>query len=386
MYRFFEQLSSRIAAPFLGDRSRNSKVWSCRCGQSLFFRNSQCLACLAALGYQPERSRLTSLQPGEQAGTWTLDADPQAGLFRRCANLDTPAACNWLLPANGYDTLCIACSLNRTIPDLSIPENPERWCKVETAKRRLVAQLISLGLPVIPKTVDENTGLAFDFIGVDPDGTPPTTGHASGLVTLDIKEADDAHREYVRQQMREPYRTLLGHFRHEVGHYYWDRLIANSHWLEAFRELFGDERASYAEALDRHYQQGAPLDWQTRYVSAYATMHPWEDWAETWAHYLHMMDAVDTALGLGMSAREMDFDYQPFPPETLYDCEHAGGAAFLSFVNAWIELAGMLNELSRSMGQPDFYPFVVPAAVITKLHFIHLVIQEEGGRADEVLL
>ncbi|UVM46412.1 putative zinc-binding peptidase [Pseudomonas brassicacearum] len=386
MYRFFEQLSSRIAAPFVGDRSRNSKVWPCRCGQSLFFRNSQCLACLAALGYQPGQSRLTSLQPGEQAGTWTLDADPQAGLFRRCANLDTAAACNWLLPDNGRDTLCIACSLNRTIPDLSIPENPERWRKVETAKRRLVAQLITFGLPVIPKTVDENIGLAFDFIGVDPDGTPPTTGHASGLITLDIKEADDAHREYVRQQMREPYRTLLGHFRHEVGHYYWDRLVANSHWLEAFRELFGDERASYADALEQHYQQGAPLDWQTRYVSAYATMHPWEDWAETWAHYLHMMDAVDTALGFGMSAREMDFDYQPFPPETLYDAEHAGGAAFLSFVNAWIELAGMLNELSRSMGQPDFYPFVVPAAVITKLHFIHLVIQEEGGRADEVLL
>ncbi|MGX1173991.1 zinc-binding metallopeptidase family protein [Pseudomonas sp. R151218B TE3479] len=385
MYRFFEQLSSRIAAPFMGDRSRNSKVWSCRCGQSLFFRNSQCLACLAALGYQPEQSRLSSLQPAEQPGTWTLDADPQAGLFRRCANLDTPAACNWLLPENGRDTLCIACSLNRTIPDLSIPENPERWRKVETAKRRLVAQLITFGLPVIPKTVDENIGLAFDFIGVDPDGKSPMTGHASGLITLDIKEADDAHREYVRQQMREPYRTLLGHFRHEVGHYYWDRLIANSHWLEAFRELFGDERASYAEALERHYQQGAPLDWQTRYVSAYATMHPWEDWAETWAHYLHMMDAVDTALGFGMSAREMDFDYQPFPPETLYDAEHAGGAAFLSFVNAWIELAGMLNELSRSMGQPDFYPFVVPAAVITKLHFIHLVIQEEGGRADEVL-
>ncbi|QBZ88894.1 hypothetical protein EPZ47_09270 [Pseudomonas viciae] len=386
MYRFFEQLSSRIAAPFVGDRSRNSKIWACRCGQSLFFRNSQCLACLAALGYQPEQSRLSSLQPGEQPDTWTLDADPQAGVFRRCANLDTPAACNWLLAANDHDALCVACSLNRTIPDLSIPENPERWRKVETAKRRLVAQLITLGLPVIPKTVDENIGLAFDFIGVDPDGTPPTTGHASGLVTLDIKEADDDHREYVRQQMREPYRTLLGHFRHEVGHYYWDRLVANSHWLEAFRQLFGDERASYADALERHYQQGAPLDWQTHYVSAYATMHPWEDWAETWAHYLHMMDAVDTALGFGMSAREMDIDYQPFPPETLYDPEHTGGTAFLSFVNAWIELAGMLNELSRSMGQPDFYPFVVSAAVITKLHFIHLVIQEEGGRADEVLM
>ncbi|WP_277593157.1 zinc-binding metallopeptidase family protein [Pseudomonas chlororaphis] len=385
MYRFFEQLSSRIAAPFVRENSRNSKVWLCRCGQSLFFRNSQCLACSAALGYQPEQSRLSSLQPGPEVDTWLLDVDPQAGLFRRCANLDTPAACNWLLPAYGAGTLCMACRLNRTIPDLGVAENPERWRKVEIAKRRLVAQLVSLGLPLIAKTEDEEAGLAFDFLGVDRQGKAPMTGHANGLITLDIKEADDAYREQVRVQMHEPYRTLLGHFRHEVGHYYWDRLIADSHWLEPCRALFGDERASYAEALDRHYQQGAPNDWSQAYVSAYATMHPWEDWAETWAHYLHMMDAVDTALGFGMSAREMDFDYQPFPLDTLYDPQHPGGPAFLSFVNAWIELAGMLNELSRSMGQPDFYPFILPPAVIAKLHFIHLVIQQAGGKADEVL-
>ncbi|AZC81068.1 zinc-binding metallopeptidase family protein [Pseudomonas chlororaphis] len=385
MYRFFEQLSSRIAAPFVRENSRNSKVWLCRCGQSLFFRNSQCLACSAALGYQPEQSRLSSLQPGPEVDTWLLDADPQAGLFRRCANLDTPAACNWLLPAYGAGTLCVACRLNRTIPDLGVAENPERWRKVEIAKRRLVAQLVSLGLPLIAKSEDEEAGLAFDFLGVDRQGKAPMTGHANGLITLDIKEADDAYREQVRVQMHEPYRTLLGHFRHEVGHYYWDRLIANSHWLEPCRALFGDERASYAEALDRHYQQGAPNDWSQAYVSAYATMHPWEDWAETWAHYLHMMDAVDTALGFGMSAREMDFDYQPFPLDTLYDPRHPDGPAFLSFVNAWIELAGMLNELSRSMGQPDFYPFILPPAVIAKLHFIHLVIQQAGGKADEVL-
>ncbi|SDZ30784.1 putative zinc-binding metallopeptidase [Pseudomonas sp. NFIX28] len=385
MHRFFEQLSSRIAAPFVRESGRNSKVWPCRCGQSLFFRNSQCLACSAALGYQPEQSRLSSLQPGPETDTWRLDVDPQAGLFRRCANLDTPAACNWLLPAHAAGTLCVACRLNRTIPDLGVPENPERWRKVEIAKRRLVAQLVSLGLPLIAKAEDEEAGLAFDFVGVDLQGRAPMTGHANGLITLDIKEADDAYREQVRVQMHEPYRTLLGHFRHEVGHYYWDRLIAGSHWLEPCRALFGDERASYAEALDRHYQQGAPNDWSQTYVSAYATMHPWEDWAETWAHYLHMMDAVDTALGFGMSAREMDFDYQPFPLDALYDPQHPGGPAFLSFINAWIELAGMLNELSRSMGQPDFYPFVLPPAVIAKLHFIHLVIQQAGGKADEAL-
>lgn len=385
MYRFFEQLSSRIAAPFVGEAKRNSKVWQCHCGQSIFFANTQCLACSAALGYLPQQGRLAALDPGPQADLWRLTGEPEAGLYRRCANLDTPAACNWLFPALNTGEFCVACSLNRTIPDLSIPENAARWCKVETAKRRLVAQLIALGLQVIAKDQDEDTGLAFDFVGIDLKGKLPMTGHANGLITLDIAEADDAHRETIRVQMHEPYRTLLGHFRHEVGHYYWDRLIANSDWQDGFRNLFGDERASYADALEHHYQNGARADWQQGFVSAYATMHPWEDWAETWAHYLHMMDAVDTALGFGMSARDMDLDYQPFPFETLYDPQHPGAPAFLSFVNAWIELAGMLNELSRSMGQPDFYPFVLSPAVITKLHFIHLVIQQAGGKADEVL-
>lgn len=385
MYRFFEQLSSRIAAPFVGETKRNSKVWQCHCGQSIFFPNTQCLACSAALGYLPEQGRLVTLEPGPDQSTWRLSDEPGLELYRRCANLDTPAACNWLFPAHNLGEFCIACSLNRTIPDLSIPENADRWCKVETAKRRLVAQLIALGLQVIPKAQDEDTGLAFDFVGVDLEGKCPSTGHANGLITLNIEEADDARREAMRVQMHEPYRTLLGHFRHEVGHYYWDRLIPDSPWGSAYRTLFGDERASYADALEHHYQNGAPADWQQGFVSAYATMHPWEDWAETWAHYLHMMDAVDTALGFGMNTRDMDFDYQPFTLETLYAPRHPGGPAFLSFVNAWIELAGMLNELSRSMGQPDFYPFVLSPAVITKLHFIHLVIQQAGGRADEVL-
>ncbi|BAP44338.1 putative uncharacterized protein [Pseudomonas sp. StFLB209] len=385
MFQFFEQLSSRIAAPFIGETRRNSKVWQCRCGQSVFFPNTQCLACEAALGWLPEQGRVVALEPAGEAGSWRVADEAGEGVYRRCANLATPAACNWLLPVHDAGDFCVACSLNRTIPDMSIPENHERWRKVETAKRRLVAQLIGLGLKVIPKSVDEQRGLAFDFIGIDLEGRKPTTGHANGLITLDIKEADDAHREAVRVQMREPYRTLLGHFRHEVGHYYWDRLIADTHWQAPFRQLFGDEQASYADALERHYQNGAPTDWQARYVSAYATMHPWEDWAETWAHYLHMVDAVDTALGFGMSARDMELDYQPFPLDTLYQPQHPGGPAFLAFVNAWIELASMLNELSRSMGQPDFYPFVLTPAVIAKLHFIHLVIQEAGGKADEVV-
>jgi hypothetical protein len=389
MYRYFDRISSRIAtqrplAPANSDTS-HGKLWHCRCGQAIFFRNSLCLACQAPLGYLPGNDVVSALTPAEIDGTWTLDSAPEAGAVRRCGNFGTSAACNWLVPAGDPQPLCRACRLNRMIPDLSIPENNGYWLKVETAKRRLVAQLLNLGLPLVAKTEDEDTGLAFDFLGEDPTGTPPTTGHANGLVTLYIKEADDAHREKVRLSMREPYRTLLGHFRHEVGHYYWDRLISGTEWQAPFRTLFGDEQQSYADALERHYQQGAPADWPEHYVSAYATMHPWEDWAETWAHYLHMMDAVDTAQGFGMSGHDTGLDYTPFPPDTLYDPNHSSAPAFLAFVNTWIELAGMLNELSRAMGQPDFYPFTLPPAVIAKLHFIHVVVQAAGGKADEML-
>ncbi|MFF7707805.1 putative zinc-binding metallopeptidase [Pseudomonas sp. NPDC007930] len=380
----FKSLSSRLvrepaAAP------APSRRWACRCGQAIFFVNSRCLACEAALGYIPSEGIVSSLSGPDANHCWQGDASAGAKLYRRCANLDTPAACNWLVPAGDPNPLCQACRLNHTIPDLSVPENSGYWLKVETAKRRMVAQLVGLGLAVIPKAEDEPNGLSFDFIGTDTAGNAPTTGHANGLITLDIKEADDAHREQVRKNLREPYRTLLGHFRHEVGHYYWDRLIAGSTWLEPFRALFGNEQASYADALEQHYQHGAPADWAEHYVSAYATMHPWEDWAETWAHYLHMMDAVDTALGFGMSGHDTGLDYVSYPLSTLYAPEHETGPAFLTFINAWIELAGMLNELSRAMGQPDFYPFVLPPAVVAKLHFIHLVVQQAGGRADEII-
>jgi hypothetical protein len=304
-----------------------------------------------------------------------VDGDPQGWRYRRCDNLHTAAGCNWLLPAMYGAGLCTACQLNRTIPDLSVPDNDRRWARFETAKRRLVAQLLTMGLPLISKTQDEINGLAFDFLGPDAEGKQPTTGHANGLITLNIAEADDDVREQTRIQLREPYRTLLGHFRHEVGHYYWDRLIANSQWLNDYRMLFGDERADYGTALQRHYEQGAPADWQTSFVSAYATMHPWEDWAETWAHYLHMMDTLDTALSFGMRAGDVELEFRPFTRAALYDPNDPLAEEFLQFVNAWIELAAMLNELARSMGQKDLYPFVLPAAVIGKLQFIHRVVQ-----------
>nr|WP_246335935.1 putative zinc-binding metallopeptidase [Azomonas macrocytogenes] len=353
-------------------------MYQCCCGQAVFFRNSICLTCHTALGFDPSRDEILPLVPATAAGSWQIAGNEQSPRYRRCANFDTPAGCNWLIPADHDETLCIACRLNRTIPDLSVEGNAERWHKIEVAKRNLIAQLLGLGLPVINKADDPQTGLAFDFLGTDLQGNSPTTGHASGLITLNVLEADDAYREKLRIQMHEPYRTLLGHFRHEIGHYYWDRFIADTHWLEDYRQLFGDERTDYSQAMQRHYQQGAPADWQQHFVSAYASMHPWEDWAETWAHYLHMMDTLDTAFGFGMSANNTDLDFQPFTREALHTPDDPEGNEFLAFINAWIELAAMLNELARSMGQPDTYPFILPTAVIAKLHFIHKVVRSKG--------
>ena len=174
------------------------------------------------------------------------------------------------------------------------------------------------------------------------------------------------------------YRTLLGHFRHEVGHYYWDRLVRDGPWLEPFRALFGDERTDYAEALKRNYEQGPPADWADRHISAYAATHPWEDWAETWAHYLHVVDSLGTALGFGLDAADLESDIKPFTRDNLYAPDHPGAARFLELLNGWIEMTMVLNELARSLGQHDFYPFVMSRPVVAKLHFVHLVV--EGAR------
>lgn len=364
------------------------RSYRCRCGRPVFFRNSACTACGAPLGYEATRGRVFALEPaeGDAAGLWRLDGEPGGVLYARCANYDSPAGCNWLVERDGREPprlLCRACRLNRTIPDLSQPDNAALWRQVEIARRRLVSQLVALGLPVasaVPvQAEDPQRGLMFDVLRAAPGAPPVLTGHAGGLITLNLDEADDAVRERTRAAMREPYRTLLGHFRHEVGHYYWDRLVAGTAWHADFRALFGDERADYAAALQRHYAQGPTPDWALRHVSSYASTHPWEDWAETWAHYLHMVDTLDTALSFGLDAGDVDFAIEPYGDDALWRPGDAGAEDFLGFVNAWVELTGALNELSRSMGQPDFYPFVLPRAVVGKLQFVHAVVA--GARA-----
>ena len=411
--------------------------YRCHCGQAVFFRNSKCLACSTPLGYDCDRGTLLPLErasapagpghggialwrawrggnstareaappqladiPGQQSappgslttqaalGTAAADSVVNKGevFYKRCLNLSTPASCNWLIHADDPHALCRACRLNRTIPDLTdpaLPDNGYLWGKVELAKRRLLSSLILLELPVASRlTEDTQRGLMFDFLRSPQGGPHVVTGHSTGLITLNVDEADDAKREAIRKALREPYRTLLGHFRHEVGHYYWDRLLANSPWIGGFRELFGNEQEDYLAALRRNYERGPSVNWRQHFVSAYASAHPWEDWAECWAHYLHMRDTVDTALSFGLSVDRIDLEFTPFTLEATYQPDHPGAEQFLGFLNHWTRLTTMLNEMSRSMGQPDFYPFVLPRQVIVKLHFIHLVVSSRGWLAS----
>ncbi|WP_459616090.1 zinc-binding metallopeptidase family protein [Bordetella sp. 2513F-2] len=376
MTRFFDALSQQLdGLARRRGRTTRSRLYRCVCGQPVFFDNTECLNCHAQLGYEPHLGRVVALAEGPQPGSWRLAGRQRSRMYRRCANFDTPAVCNWLVPAGARETLCPACALNRTIPNLSDPENGRLWAKVESAKRRLVAQLLALGLPLRRAAEPGDGGLMFDLLAPDPDGQPPMTGHDRGLITLNVQEADDAYRVKVREQMHEPYRTLLGHFRHEIGHFYWDRLVAGTPWLDSFRQVFGDERADYGAALQRHYDQGPPADWDQSYISSYASCHPWEDWAETWAHYLHMMDTLETAMSFGVARDAVERPYAPFTETALYDPTDPDGPQFLALVNAWVDLTGVLNELSRSMGQRDFYPFVLPMAVVGKLQFVHRLVR-----------
>jgi hypothetical protein len=350
------------------------KAFRCTCGQPLFFDNTRCLACGAEVAFDPFEQQLNALVAAGD-GTWTMAGDARASpmRFRHCEHRTLAAACNWLVPAHESHTTCLSCRLTRTIPDLSRPKNAQRLAAVEAAKRRVLFGLITCGLPIVPKESDDLRGLAFDLLEPLPDAPPVMTGHAAGLVTINVAEADDDYRELHRESLKEPYRTIIGHLRHELGHYYWDLLIRGGAWLEPFRRLFGDERASYGDALQRHYRIGAPADWPDRYISSYAASHPWEDWAETWAHYQHMRSTLQTVASFGLAATSTPYRITPFETDVLFDRAAPSAANFLEWVNAWVMLTAVLNETSRSMGQPDVYPFVLNRSVVTKMHFIQCV-------------
>jgi len=372
------------AAPGPALSPRVRRAFQCRCGRPVFFGNTRCLACGTELGYDVALARVLPIEPAvaPNEGWRRCDEEGAATLYRRCANHGSALACSWLIEASEAQRFeqCRSCRLNRTLPDLSQPANQLLWSRVERDKQRLVASLIALGLPVASRTVeDPEHGLAFDLLHGGQSATPVMIGHADGVITLDIQEADDAHREAVRDSLREPYRTVLGHLRHESGHYYWDRLVANSRWLTPYRQLFGDERADYAAALQRHHHgQGPAVDWPQSFVSAYASAHPWEDWAETWAHHLHIIDTLDTALSFGLDASASGLLHDPFRRQTLrrggVPAKASEDTEFLGWINAWVELTAVLNELSRSMGERDFYPFVLSAPAVAKLHLVHRIV------------
>lgn len=384
MLNIFEAITKRLVEAWKSDEPAGRKTsFSCRCGRPVYFRNSLCLGCKAPLGYEPESQQVCSLHPGPEPNTWQLDVAADTMLWKRCANFDSPSGCNWLVRADDVEPLCRSCRLNQTIPDLDDPENSLWWRKIENAKRRLVSQLLSLGLPVVSKvSEDPERGVMFDFLRSPNEGPRVLTGHANGLITLNVEEADDSIREKIRQEMREPYRTLLGHLRHEIGHYYWDRLVFGTPWLDKFRELFGDEQEDYAAALKRNYDQGPPADWADQHISSYASVHPWEDWAETWAHYLHVVDSLDTALRFGLRGEDVEQAVEPFTVDDLYDPTAPDAKRVILLLNSWVQLTTVLNELARSMGQHDFYPFVMSRPVVRKMHFIQMIVKEvRGGRS-----
>ncbi len=338
------------------------------CGQRLAFENSVCLNCGSSLGFSPaDMALLVIAPPDESEHAGAVDESR----YQLCANLHL-AECNWLVEWGVSGRLCASCALTRVRPNDADTVAMAAFADAERAKRRLIAELIELKLPLVGRDVDPDYGLAFDLLSSRFEKV--LTGHHNGLITLDLAEGDDVHREQLRISMDEPYRTLLGHFRHEIGHYYFYRLISVSpEYAARFNELFGDPDSDYQAALDRHYSEGTPQGWENDHVSSYATMHPAEDWAETFAHYLHIRDTLDTGAAFGLTSAT-----------GTYDRRVLGPSGFDTIIDLWLPLSWALNMVNRSMGKGDLYPFVLPPAVLEKMRFIHTVIDEVTSNPDKL--
>ncbi|MFS4466824.1 putative zinc-binding metallopeptidase [Maribacter sp. 2210JD10-5] len=339
------------------------KIFKCgHCDHPLFFENIDCGNCGHLSGYRDDDRQMLTFDPTRTS----LLSDREKIVYKYCKNREH-GICNWLIPENAEEVFCRACQLNRTIPDLSNKINLQRWKSLEVAKHRLIYQLQKIGLDLRSRMTHPD-GLCFDFIAKN-DNADIMTGHASGVITILLREADDVLREQAKQEMEERYRTLIGHLRHEVGHYFWEQLIAKDQSaLRSFRDFFGNEEANYGDALKAYYKNGAPENWRDSYISKYATSHPWEDWAETWAHYLHIMDMVETAHFFGLEVNHKDIlenmkIASSFDPYTIEDFE--------TIVQTCVPLSFAVNSINRAMGIPDVYPFVITPAVVNKMKFIH---------------
>lgn len=346
------------------------RIFHCQsCTAVVYFENVRCLSCGSELGYCPDLQELSALTATPD-GRWQVAASrTPTSTYRKCRNFTAESACNWMIAPDDPHEYCRSCALTRTVPDLDQPTQRQCWIRLEAAKRRLLYGLIQLHLPIVDREHDPDHGLCFDFCASTP-GHPVMTGHDRGVITVNSAEADDAQREASKAALGEAYRTVLGHLRHESGHYYWDILLANGRRLDGFRAIFGDERHSYEEAQQQYYRNGPRPDWKQHGISAYASMHPWEDWAETWSHYLHIRDVIEIGGQFHLSLRP-ERARSRATTVRLSSVEHD---AFDQIIEAWIPVTCVINSLNRSMGLPDFYPFILSGQAISKLRFVHEVI------------
>lgn len=328
------------------------------CANEIHFENTNCLQCGFDLEYLAWDDSFAAL-PALGANA------PSAGAARPCRN--RPAiGCNWHVRPGSESSYCESCKHTVIIPDLSAAQNLERWARLERAKRLLFYSLNKFGLPVAAGDGESAKPLRFEFkadlFQIGGNRTEVMTGHNDGVITINVSEADDDVRERHRVALGEPYRTLIGHFRHEIGHYYWERLVAHGEKLESFRSMFGDERADYEAALKRHYELGAPAQWNFRFVTSYASSHPWEDFAETWAHYFHIVDGLETA---------QSYELGPASPFSKGLDSPYRSNDFRDIIGAWVPLTIAMNAMNRSIGNHDFYPFVLSEPISAKLQFVH---------------
>ena len=346
-----------------------------RCRSRVFFENLTCEVCASTLGYAPDEQCMLAFN-ASAPDDWQRLGLPGAR-YKPCVNRKA-GVCNWMVPVASTQEHCLSCRTTHTIPALTKPENRAYWAALEQAKRRLFYTLVDLVLPTRNKLEDRAHGLSFEFLEQLTPKHRVLTGHEEGVITLNVAEADDGRRESVRVSMHEPSRTLLGHFRHEIGHYYWDRLVRGTSWIDEFRTLFGDERGDYEAALERHYTSPM-VDWPQRFISAYASSHPWEDWAETWAHYLHVVDGLETAAAWGT---HLDHALPDGPPLQVRGLDLNLESIKQSIIEQWLPVSQFINAMDRSLGTRDSYPFIVVAPVIEKLDFIHRVVQ--AGSSGQV--
>ena len=319
-----------------------------------------CPECGGELGYHPRLRQFVGLLKGKAVvgdETWYA-----------CSNRGWQ--CNWLVRDDAPSGRCFSCRLTRTTPESSDTVALEKLAKTEEAKRRLVLQLGDLGLP-IRSWHDGPGGLGFDLLSSLSEGRRVTIGHANGIISLDLAESLDDRREALRIKLGEPYRTMLGHLRHEIGHYYQNVLITDEQTWAQCRALFGDERTSYRDAISRHYREGAPDGWAETHISEYATMHPWEDFAETFAHYLHITGTLQTAAAIGMT---LDGDAYANRDSDVEPLANYADQPVHRLVGDWRWMSHAFNRVNRSMGMGDLYPFEIVPGVVRKLAFIHDIV------------